>query len=420
MKSAFLKALHVASFTQAATAAQRRRELAQQQQPSSSSMLRPAPGNARPKAAQQKSNAAAHSVNTESQNPSALSSPPHNSTSTTVHEGGPLAFKKLLTAKRSVPDHSRLSSRETARADHHPEPLVHQPSTVAGSPESRHAFLPDRLLRARRPASVGRMPSAGSHADFSTASGSFMVDSPSNESAAADQESVVLARSSTNKAWPAGQAPEGYESGSIDSAVQRRSETAPDELWRAALSAADLQRPHEPEDAKCSTLLNRDATQGRQSSLTPNSMLSFAQADLTSSNDSSPTLSPRPPSIAIDAVLGRKARCAVAASSSPGLTPRLAVRSTDLGVGWFQSHKLGNDQGVERVKERCALFAARIASQASTETRGGSGETASMSKVSLQVCTAFCMVYVSPGVSDNYEMQRSGTVIIAVQGRLSA
>lgn len=417
MKSAFLKAVHVVSFTQAAATAQRRHELAQQQQLSSSSLLRPAPANARPKAAQQKPNGVAYSVNADSQNPSALTFPSQNSASISFDKSEAYVLTKLLTAKPSAPDHSRLSSHATALADHQPGPLLGRPSTVAGPPVSRHAFPPDTLLRARRPATVGCIPLAGSHADFNTTSGSFMVDSSSKESAAADQESVVLASSSTNHAQPAGQALEGCESGSIDSAVQRRSGTTPDELWHAALSAADLRRPQESEHANCSTPLNPDATQGRQSSWTSNSMLSFAQADLTSSNESSPTLSPRPPSIAIDAVLVRKARCAVAASNSPGLTPRLAVRSRDLGVGCLQSHEFCNDQGVEKVKERCAQLAARIASQVSTEAQGGSGGRGS---VSLQVQVCRLLHGVIPAVSAKSRTAVSGNAIIAVQGRLSA
>ena len=403
MKSAFVKAVHVAKFTEGAAVAQRRREFAQQQQQqlSSSSVLRHFTVSARYRASQQKPDVA-DSVDTDSQHPTAVSAPSHYSATDSFHEGSK-RFKMLMTGKRPVSNPSRRSSHESALADLQPEPLVRRRSTVDSHTLSRHAAPPNMLLPAKRPATVGCMPSGRSHADFNTTSSSLKVGSPSKESAAAEQESLDPAIPFTKYAQPSGQTSEGGDLISADSAMQPRPGTAhaepagPAELWHAALSAADLRHLQGSERAINSRVMNRDTTKGR-SCLTPNNMLAFAQADLTSSNDSSPTLSPRPPSFAVDAVLARKARCALAASNSPGVTPRLAVCSTDLGVGRFQSHDFGNDQGVEKVKERCAVLAARLAAQASTATQDGCGETASTSKMSLQeqVLTAHNMVCVMP------------------------
>lgn len=394
MKSAVIKAVHVARFGQGAATAQTRRELARQQL-SSSSMRRLAFTSVRSKAAQQKCMAVADS-SPDSRTPPAVRLPRHASVSISLDEGPPLTFKQLPSPKRSVPDHSRLSIRETALADQHPEPLVRRPSTMASYTPSHLAFPPDTLLHARRPATVGGTPSLQSH-DYSKTTSApvarFMVDNPSTASVAGSADLAAAAPgSSFATVLPPGQALEGREPTSSDSAMQPQIGSAPAELWHAALSTADLRHLQDSEYATCSKSPSPDATQGRHSCLTPNNMLCFAQADLTSSNSSSPSLSPRPQSLIIDSVRDRKARCAVADSNSPRVTPRVVMRSRDLGVGRFHAQEFGDDH-VEQVKDRCIVLAARLASQNAAEAQEGLSETASMSKMLRphQVCTSFCM-----------------------------
>ena len=114
-------------------------------------------------------------------------------------------------------------------------------------------------------------------------------------------------------------------------------------------------------------------------------MLCYAQGGLSSSNDSSPVLSPRPPSRAVDFVPSLKARCAVADSNSPGITPRPVVHSRDLGVARFEGQPVGDaDEHVEGMRERAAQLAMRLAAQASSQTQNSIIKTASIPKSMLQ------------------------------------
>lgn len=178
---------------------------------------------------------------------------------------------------------------------------------------------------------------------------------------------------------------EKAEAGSLDAALQRQSTTAPEEVWCAALSAADLGHLQESEQAHFSRLLQLDSPRHSHTHLTAKNMLCFAQGELSSSNDSSPALSPRPPSRAVGFVPGLKARCAVAESNSPGVTPRPVVHSRDVGVARFEGHPVGDvDEHAEQVRERVALLAVRLVANASPETRIRANKTASVATVMLQ------------------------------------
>ena len=386
VRSAYVKAVHVARFAEGAAAAQRHRESKQQQQISSSAGLAVASLCAWPTTAQlkQKSTASAdYAIRMQ-----AAVAPPSScqgSAPVAFHLGKPPTFKKLPSSNSPAPGHSRLGSHETALADQQPQHLSRWPSTIAGHTTSRHAPPPKSHFHAGPSATVDCVPLQGTHVYAVTDSlGRVKPGAPSTESAAAlrsnpTQESLSSGNSSRG-ASPARKAPEKAELGSLDAALQRQSK-APNEAWCAALRAADLGHQQESE---CSRLLNLDLPRHSHTCLTLSNMLRFAQQDLSSSNDSSPALSPRPPSRAIDSVPGLKACCAVAEPNSPGITPRPVVNSRDLGVGRFEGHPVGDaDEHVEEMRERAALLAVRLAAQASSETQNGINKTASTVKVML-------------------------------------
>ena len=358
MRSAYVKAAHVATFAEGAANAGESK-----QQISISAGLAVASLCAWPTTAQlkQKSTAIAD-YGTSMQAAVAPPSSRQGSAPVALHLGKPPTFKQLPSSNSPAPGHSRLSSHETALADQQPQPLSRRPPTVAGHTASRRALPPKSPLRAGRPATVDCTPLRGTHGYALT--DSFKAETPSTESAAALMSSSTQESSSPGNssrgASPPRKAPEKAESGSLDAALQRRSK-APNEAWCAALNAADLGHLQESE---CSRLLTRDSPQHSHTCLTPSNMLRFAQQDLSSSNDSSPALSPRPPSHAIDSLPGLKACCAVADSNSPGITPRPVVHSRDLGVGRLEGHPLG-DEHAEEMRERAALLAMRISKTAS-------------------------------------------------------
>ena len=370
MRSAYIKAIHVARIAEGAAVAQKHRDIMQQQQQSSLAGVI-ACGWSTTAQPRQKSTAVA-------------SSPCQGSAPVAPHLGKLSTFNKLLHSNNPAPGHSRLSSHETALTDQQPQPLFRRPSTAASHTASCHAPLSKRPPHAGRPATVNSTPSRGSH-DHAVAgslekpnSGGLSTESAAALSANPIQESSSLGSSSRGASSPR-KAPELAESGSLDAALQRRSKTA-NEAWSAALSAADLGHLRE---SRCSRLLSPDSPRHKYTCLTPSNMLCFAQGDLNSSNESTPTLSPRPPSRAIDFVPGLKARCAVADSNSPGMTPRPVVPSRGLGVARFEGHPLGDaDEHVEKVRERAVLLAARLAACASPENN--TIKTTGISKLMLQ------------------------------------
>ena len=386
MKSAFIKAVYVARFAEGAATAERRCEL-KQQQISSSAVPTAAQVCAWPKAAQHRQTSKMYP---HMQGAASSSSSCQGLASVAPHLGKLHTSRKLPSSNSPAPALSRLGSHETALADHRPQPLSRRPSTVPGTTASCHALPPKSPCRPRRPATVGTTSQQSHDCTVTDSPQQPKAERPSTESAvalldAADQDSATPPGSSSRGAKLPKTALDRAESGSLDSALQRRSNPAPDDVWRAAVSAAGVGHLLESEHARFSRLPHPDSNQHSHTRLTPNNMLSFAQGDLTSSNDSSPALSPRPPSRALDFVPSLKARCAVAEMSSPGITPRLVVRSRDLGVARFEAHPSDDaDQHVEEVKERAALLAVRIASQASAETENGVGESSSIAKILLQ------------------------------------
>ena len=372
MRSAYIKAVHVARIAEGAAVAQKRRDIMQQQQQQQSSLAGViACGWSTTAQPRQKSTAVA-------------SSPCQGSAPVAPHLGKPSTFNKLLHSNNPAPGHSRLSSHETALADQQPQPLFCRPSTAASHTAFCHAPLSKWPCHAGRPATVNGTALRESHDHAIAGSlekpkvGGLSPESVAALSANPVQDSSSLGSFSRSASSPR-KALEVAESGSLDAALQCRSKTA-NEAWSAALSAADLGHLQEGGRSK---LLSPDSPRHKHTSLTPSNMLRFALGDLNSSNESTPALSPRPPSRAIDFVPGLKARCAVADSNSPGITPRPVVHSRDLGVARFEGHPL-RDAGehVEKVRARAVLLAARLAAWASPEN--STIETTGISKLMLR------------------------------------
>ncbi len=154
------------------------------------------------------------------------------------------------------------------------------------------------------------------------------------------------------------------DAGTQDAAVQHQ--VLPEEHWLAAISAADADQLHKSQSlARSSPLQQPDSSSHSHMNLTADDMLAFVQGDLTTSNDSSPHHSPRPPCQAVGYISSLKARCALLASTSPGITPRLVVYSSDLGVGRFEAQSLrAQQEELAQTRERVNGLAERLASQA--------------------------------------------------------
>ena len=376
MGSAYTKAGHVARIAKGAAAAQKRHGIMQQQQ---SSLAGPS-CRGWPTTGHLKQKPTASSDGATRSQAAVVSSPCQGSVPVAPRLGKPPTFKKLPSSKSPAPSHGRLSSHEPALADQQPQPLSRRPSTAAG-----RAGPPKWRCHAGRPVTVDCAPLRGSHG-FAVADspGKPQAGTSSTESAAAlsanpAQESSSPGSSSRGR-FPPRKTPEKAESGSLDAALQRRQNT-PDEAWSAALSAAALGVVQGPERSRP---LKIDSPRHDHTCLTPTNILCFAQGDLSSSSASSPAVSPRPPSRAIDFIPGLKARCAVADSSSPGITPRPVVHSSDLGVARFEGHPVYVADEHENLRERSALLAARLAAQAAPETQSRISITASNVKVTLQ------------------------------------
>lgn len=384
MRSAYIKAVHVAKLAEGAATAQKRRE---SQQSSSSAALASAPFSAWPTTSQPQQKLAAAAGGATFMSTAVPSSSFQGSATLALRLGKAPTFKRLLSSNCPTPGHSRLSSHHSVPTDLRSQPLSRRPSTVAGHAAPRHAPPPKLPGHAKRPATVGCTSSPGPHA-LHGSSHAHKTGRPSTEPATAslatlDQDSP--SSGSFGGATIPRKVCETAEAGSLDAALQRQSKTAPEEVWCAALSAADLGHLQESEQARFSRLLQLDSPRHSHTHLTPKNMLCFAQEELSSSNESSPALSPRRPNRAVDFVPGLKARCAVADSDSPGVTPRLVVHSRDVGVARFEGHPAGDvDEHVEEVRERVALLAARLVANASPETRNGANKTASIATVMLQ------------------------------------
>ena len=375
MRSAYIKAVHVAKFAEGAAIAQRRRQ-SQQQHSSSSAALANAPFYTWPATTQPQQGCTA-----------VASSSFQGSATVALRLGKPPTSKRLSSSNSFTHGHSRLSSHPSLNTDLRPQPLSRRPSTVAGHVAPRHAPPPNLPSHARRPATVNCPPSTGPHA-LHDSSHTPKTGRPSTEpttAALATLDQGSPSSGSFRGAALSRKVCETAEAGSLDAALQCQPNTAPEEVWCAALSAADLGHLRESEQAHFSRQLQLDSPRHSHTHLTAKNMLCFAQGQLSSSNESSPALSPRRPNRAVDFVPRLKARCAVAESDSPGITPRPVVHSRDVGVARFAGRPAGDvEEHVEEVRERVALLAVRLVANASPETRNGASKIASSATTMLQ------------------------------------
>lgn len=131
------------------------------------------------------------------------------------------------------------------------------------------------------------------------------------------------------------------ESGSLDSHLQLRPPTAPEQRWQAVADAAGfdlasgmyeevMQQPLTLLPNKLATqLADSNAALHSQQDLQLKELLSFAQDELTTSAESTPAASPRPVSHAVEVVPKLRAKIAV---SSPGVSARPTPRLNDAEV----------------------------------------------------------------------------------------
>jgi len=260
------------------------------------------------------------------------------------------------------------------------QPLSRRPSTVAG--HSSHAH-PDSPAHTKQPATVD--PTTLQTLKLGGGGGSPLgphLDRPSAKLVAKFARNLVVGRQrsiadvdlfmphSPMCQVPCAKSPLKDDStlasdaDTQDAAVQHQ--TPPEEHWLAAISSADADQLEKSElVARYSGLQKPDSSHESSIHLTANDMLAFVQGDLTTSNDSSPHHSPRPLCQAVGYISSLKARCALPASTSPGITPRLVVYSSDLGVGRFGAQSLSAQQEeLAQTRERVNGIAERLASQA--------------------------------------------------------
>ena len=363
MRSAYVKAVHVSKFAEGAATAHRRRE-SQQHQITSSAALASTPFSAWPPTAQPQQKVTAAAAGSATFMSAAVASSSFQGLATAaLRLGKPPTFKRLMSSNSLTPGRSRLSSHLSMPTDLRLQPLSRRPSTVAGHAAPCHAPPPKLPGPARRPATVNCPLSPGPHAVHGS-SHAHKTGRPNTEPTTAalatlDQDSP--SSDSFRGAALSRKVCDAAEAGSLDAALQRQAKTAPEEVWGAALRAADLGHLQASEQARFSRQLQLDSPRHSHTHLTPKNMLCFAQGELSSSNESSPALSPRPPSRAVGIVPGLKARCAMAESDSPGITPRLMVHSRDVGVARFAGHPISDmDEHVEEMRERVALLAVRL------------------------------------------------------------
>ncbi|KAL0030256.1 hypothetical protein WJX77_005415 [Trebouxia sp. C0004] len=403
VNSAYIKAVYVASFSKGAETAQKRREqldLLQQQQQHSLHPLRAAspavkgPACSWPKADH---NGATTGLASLVDDGAACSWP------VSIHSGEPPTIGKLASSKHPaaelkmhsrhsspIPDeasligsehsmHSRPTSGGHSRGISI-QPLSRRPSTVAG--HTRHAH-PNSLAHTKQPADVdpatlqalklgggGESPGVPQLGRPSAK----LVAKPARDlvlggkRSAADVELFMphnpMCQASYAKSPLKNNGTLASDADTQDAAVQHQ--VPPGELWLAAISAADADQLEKSQPvARCSGFQKPDSSGDSHMSLTANDVLAFVQGDLTTSNDSSPQHSPRPPCQAVGYISSLKARCALPASTSPGITPRLLVYSSDLGVGRFGAQSLDAQQEeLAQTRERVKGLAERLAAQA--------------------------------------------------------
>ena len=303
----------------------------------------------------------------------------------------------MPSSNRPAPEHSRHSSpspnepvshsNENGRSRHSSptpgraleglsiQPLSRRLSTASGL--SRHAGL-DFPAGARRPATVDptalqalRRGVSGvpTHAQKPTSQGAKLVTKLAKAFAAGGKRSSAYMDLITPASPSAKTAQDRLDLAANDAELQHQ--ITPEERWSAAVSAADVDQLDESEAAAHHTQLHiSDASQDSHTCLTANSMLAFVQGDLTTSNESSPTQSPRRPSRAVDQIPDLKARCAVPALASPEITPRLVVRSQDLGIARFGVPSISAQEDVAHTKERVNGLTERLAAQARSKSLG--------------------------------------------------
>ena len=260
------------------------------------------------------------------------------------------------------------------------QPLSRRPSTVAG--HTRHA-RPDSLAHTKRPATVD--PTTLQALKLGGGGGSPVgthLGRPSAKLVATSARNLLLVSEKRSLAdvelfmphSPMCQIPRARsplkDAGTLasdadtqDAGVQHQ--VLPEEHWLAAVSAADADQLEKSQSvARYSGLKQPDSSGDSHMNLTASDMLAFVQGELTTSNDSSPHHSPRPPCQAVGYISGLKARCALPASTSPGITPRLVVYSSDLGLGRFEAHSLSAQQEeLAQTRARVNGLAERLALQ---------------------------------------------------------
>ena len=268
------------------------------------------------------------------------------------------------------------------------QPLSRRPSTVDG--HTRHA-RPDSLAHTKRPATVD--PTTFLALKLGGGAGSPVgphLGRPSAKLVAKSARNLLLVSGKRSLAdvelfmphSPTCQIPRAKsplkdnstlasDADTQDAAVQHQ--VTPEEHWLAAISIADADQLEKSQSvAHYLGLQQPDSSSYSHMNLTANDMLAFVQGDLTTSNDSSPHHSPRPPCQAVGYISGLKARCALPAFTSPGITPRLVVYSSDLGLGRFEAQSLSAQQEeLAQTRERVNGLAERLACQARLSLLGG-------------------------------------------------
>ena len=305
-------------------------------------------------------------------------------------------------ASSSGPGHS-MHSRPTSGGNSKgisAQPLSRRPSTVAG--QTRHA-RPNNLAQTKRPATVdpttlqalklggGGGSPGGVHLGRPSAK---LVAKPARglmvggQRSLADVEELFMPHSPVCQVPPAksplkGDGTSASDADTQDAAVQHQG--PPEKHWLAAICAADADQLDKSQSVARYSGLQQPVSSGdSHTKLTANEMLAFVQGDLTTSNDSSPHHSPRPPCQAVGYISSLKARCALPEPRSAGITPRLVVYTTDLGVGRFEAQSLSaQHEELAQTRARVNGLAERLAYHASLSLlKGKDGQPVDKSALS--------------------------------------
>lgn len=210
------------------------------------------------------------------------------------------------------------------------------------------------------------MSGVPTHAQKPTSQGAKLVTKLAKACAAGGKRSSAYMDLITAASPSAKTAQDRLDPAANDAELQHQ--ITPEERWSAAVSAAVIDQLDESEAAAHHT--QSHISEDSHTCLTANCMLAFVQGDLTTSNESSPTQSPRRPNRAVDQIPDLKARCAVPALASPGITPRLVVRSQDLGIARFGVPSISAQEDVAHTKERVNGLTKRLAVQARSKSLG--------------------------------------------------